>query len=865
MPLTPAELFARAVFNAALLLYPTAYREEYGREMTLVFVDRLRETSGVRWAWTAMAAIVSVVVNAPGQHFQMLGQDLRLAVRLLHREKWFSIAAIGTLALGIGLSSAVFSVAKLLLIDPLPYRDADRAAMVWVTNPRQGFDRDFTSYPRLLEWRARSRSMDTFAAFTFRQTVLTGLGDPEQLRVVRATPEFFRVVQIEPVLGRLFAETDEQSAVVVLSHGFWQRKFGGQETAVGQTIRLDGVAYTVIGILPQSFQFPERGVDAWVTLQPNQDDRRSGAFWLRTIARLKPGASLAQAQDEMSAIAARLAVERPEDQDLGVALVSLSDELAQPFRPAVLMLSGAVLGVLLIACVNVAGMLVARGASRRREVAVRTALGASRHRVARQLLTEAAVLFIAGGVLGVAMGSLALRWLLHKAPSTLAWLRDVSLDWPMLAFALAMAALTGLLFGALPSWRAAGADVVEVIGSGVKGVSGSGLSQRFRRTLVIVEVAIATLVVSATSLMVTSLIHAQRVDLGFEAQGVLTARLQLPPGKYQDPSARKAFWDRLLDRVRALPGVSDVGAGSSVLLSRLPNSTAFSIEGRAETIRRPLTFDAVSPDFFRVLQIPLLRGRIFSAADGADSPPVAIVNETTARTYWPTSDPIGKRFKLANPGDDVPWLTVVGVVADTRRAGVEYPVFTESYEPYAQMPRSMTLLIRTAGDPSAIAAPVRAAVREIDPDQPVGMLAPLETLIDDQIAARRFNTWLLTAFGVAAVVLTAIGLYSLLAYLVTVRRHEIAVRLSIGATPGGIFTMVLRHASVVLAIGAGLGLAGALVAGSVFRGLLFGVTPWDPWSQAMTIAVLLLVAVTAAWIPARRAVSVDPATVLRSE
>jgi putative ABC transport system permease protein len=606
-------------------------------------------------------------------------------------------------------------------------------------------------------------------------------------------------------------------------------------------------------------------VDAWVPLQPSQEERASGVFWLRTVARLEPGVSLAQAQEEMSAIAARLGAERLEDRDLGVALVGLREEIARPFKPALVVLTAAVLGVLLIACVNVAGMLTARGAARRREVAIRTALGGSRRRVVRHLLTESVVLFLLGGLLGVAVGSLALRLLLQVAPATLSWLRDLSLDGTMLTFAIGMAALTGLLFGALPSWKAAGADFVVLVSNGIKGAGRGRLTQGFRRTLVIAEIAVATLVVSSTNLMIASLIHAQRVDLGFEPRGLLTAQLQLPPNKYREWTARQAFWDSLIERVRALPGVEGVAAGSSVLLSRLPSSTSFTIEGRPDAIQQPLTVDVVSPDFFRVLRIPLLRGRYFSAADGADGPRAAIINEATARTHWPDVDPIGKRFKLGDPEGDAPWLTVVGVVANTRRAGIEHPVFTESYQPYARDPGSMTLLVRTSGDPTAMAAAFRAAVRELDPDQPLGLVAPLEALIDDQIAGRRFNTWLLTAFGIAALVLTAIGLYGLLAYLVAARRHEIALRLSLGATSRQVLTLVVGNMSVVVGIGMSLGLAGAFMTATGLRGLLFGVTPRDPLPQALTIALLFIVALAASSIPARRAMGVDPTAVLRSE
>jgi putative ABC transport system permease protein len=864
MPGTRVERWARALFGAALHLYPASYRDEYGREMTLVLIDRLRgERTAAARIVGVLGALASVLTDAPRQHAVVLARDLRLALRLIRRERWFATVAIGTVAIGIALSTAVFSVGKSLLVDALPYREAERAAMVWVTNPRQGIAQDVTSYPRLLAWRAHSQLIEAFAAYTFRRAVLTGRGDPEQLLVVRATPEFFHVVSTEPVVGRLFDATEEHAAVVVLSHGVWQRKFGGQRSVVGQTLRLDSVPHTIIGVLPQSFQFPERDLDTWVPLQPSPEERSSGAFWLETVARLKPGVTLVQAQQEMAAIAARLGAERPDDRELGVALVGLRDEIASPFRAALIMLTAAVVGVLVIACVNVAGMLTARGAARRREVAIRTALGASRRRVVRQLLTEAVMLFVLGGALGVILGSVLLWSLASIAPPALSWLREVSLDGAMLAIALGMAALTGALFGVLPSWKAAGADVVEVVASGVKGAGRGGLSQRFRWALVISQIAIATIVVSAASLSLTSLVHAQRVDLGFEPGHVLTARVELPRTKYPEPAARQEFFDRLLERVRALPGVTGAAAGSLVL--GRSSSSSFTIEGRPEVIQQPLTFDIITPDFFQVLQVPLLRGRFFSDGDRADTQPVAIINETAAKTHWPTEDALGKRFKFGRPDDDARWRTVVGIVADTRRAGVDKPVRTESYQPYTQDPRSMTVAIRTAGEPAAIAPALRAVVRDLDPDQPLARVATLDELIDNQTAARRFNTWLLGAFGAAAIALTAIGLYSLLAYLVALRRHEMAVRLAIGGTPGHVLGLIVRHLSWVVGIGVSLGVAGALVAAQSMRTLLFGIEPWDPLSQTLTIALLGAVAVGAAWIPARRAMRVDPARVLRME
>ena len=855
----------RRVFQILLHLYPASYRDEYGKEMTLVLIDRFRaERHGAGRVVVCLGAMAAVLADAPKQHAIMMAQDLRLALRLLRRERWFAVVAIGTVGIGIALSTAVFTVGKSLLINALPYRDADRAVMVWVSNPRQGYDRDLTSYPRLSAWRERSQLVERFAAYTYRSAILTGIGDAEQLSIVRATPEFFHVVQTEPIAGRLFAASEEDAAVVVLSHGLWQRKFGGERNIVGQTLRLDSIPYTVIGVLPEPFQFPVRDMDAWVPLRPTPDERQTGAFWLEAVARLRPRVSIGQAQQEMSAIAARLGDERPEDRELGVTLVDLREEIAGPFRPAVLMLTAAVLGVLAIACVNVAGMLTARGAARRREVAIRTALGASRRRIVRQLLTEAIVLFVLGGVLGVTLGSVLLQLLVGLAPPTLSWLRDVSLDGQMLAAALGTAALTGVLFGLIPSWKSAGPHVVGVVASGVKGAGRGDLSQRFRWTLVVSQIAIATFVVSGATLSLASLRHAQRVELGFEPDHVLTARVTLPRARYPDAAARRLFFDRLLERARALPGVTGAAAASSVL--GRSSSSGFSIEGRPEPIRQPLTFDIITPDFFRVLQVPLQRGRLFSERDGADGQNVAIINETTARTHWPNENALGKRFKFGDPNDDVPWSTVVGIVADTRRAGVDRPVSTESYHPHAaQDPRSMTVVIRTAGDPGAIVPSLRALVRELDPDQPLARVAPLTTLTASQTAARRFGTWLIGAFGFAAIALAAIGLYSLLAYLVALRRREMALRLAVGGSPQHVLGLIVRHVSLVVGVGISVGLAGALMTARAMRGLLFGIEPWDPVSQAATIGALGLVAVVAAWIPARRAMRVDPASVLRTE
>jgi putative ABC transport system permease protein len=862
------------LFRLALHLYPAQFRDEYRHELLLVFVDRLRaERGGSRRLVTSLAALGGILAHAPVEHARLLGHDLAYAKRLLWRDAWFTAVSVTTIAVGIGATCAVFSVSKSLLIDALPYRQPDRLVMIWVSNPRQGFDRDFTSLPRLLDWRAGSRFIESFAAFAPWRFELTRTGDPESLRGARVTGNLFDVLRAQPHLGRLLRPADDASPMAVISHDLWQRRFGRDPGVLGRTLILDGLGHTIVGVLPPAFGFPDQNLDVWIPLQPGPSERGlRSTFWLRTVARLNPGVTVKQAQTEMRALASRLARTRTEDRDLGVTVVGLQHDLTAALRPTLLMLTAAVLGVLLIACANVAALLTGRGVARRREIAIRTALGAGRWRVVRQLMTEAVVLFTAGGAGGLLVGSLGLRWLVLSAPPHLLQLQHVSLDAGMVLFTLSLSLVTGLAFGLVPAWATTRPDVTEALAGGDKGSTRGALSQRFRAALVVGQVAIATFVLSVSALLVGSLVRLQQVDLGFEPRGVLAIGLDLPKQRYRQPGARARFFEQLVARVGALPGVESAGAGSSVLLGSFPNSGNFTIEGR-DTNLPLLTDDAVTPGFFHALRVPLVRGRPLTAADCDACAPVALINETAARRYWGGSDPIGTRFKFGGRDSADSWTTVVGIVADTRRAGWDREPFAESYRPHAQAAAlrrpqaggSMSLIVRTEGEPAGMVRAIKAVVGSLDPSLPLVDAARLDNLIAGRTAGPRFNAWVLSFFSTVAVVLTTVGLYGLLAYLVILRRRELAVRLALGASMRRIVSLVMLQGLRISAVGVVIGIGSASLASQSVRHLLVGVSASDPSNYLLVVGVVAAATLVAALVPARRAVRVDPMAALRPE
>jgi putative ABC transport system permease protein len=860
------------IYRLLLRLYPAPFREDYEREILLVFRSQLLSEKHIagRLAFMAVAA-AGIFLNAPKEHLSMLMTDLKYALRTFRRNPWFTFVALATLAWGIGVNSALFSVVKPVLLDSLPYRRPEQLVRVWVRNPTQGFDHDVTSWPRFQDWKARSKGIHDFAGFTSAKLILTGVDKPLQMQGAMVTANFLGLCGVTPVLGRDFEYGDDQLGrprKVILGHGLWLRRFGADPAIIGRQLTLSGESYTVAGVLPESFRLPERDLDFWIPLtvdRHGQQDR--GSFWLNVIGRLKDGVPLSRAQAEMDSIASALATEFLVDKHLGVTLVGLQDDLTGPIRSSLLILTGAVAFLLLICCANIAGMLSARAADRGRELAIRTALGAGRRRMVRQLLTEALLLFCIGGALGIGVAYAGVILLLRLAPADVPQLQDTHLDLAVVAFSLAVSAASGLLFGLWPAVQASRFDVSAGLKQGGRGLTSRTDGRRFRSSLTIGEIALSMILLTGGWLLVRSLQRIEDAPLGFDTQRVAMARIQLPRTKYPAGKTIVAFYQGVLDGLKNSPGIESATAISTFFLGRLPDAGIIYIEGRQQRVYTPLTTDSVTPEFFSAMKIPLLKGRFFDQHDRAGAPLVAIVNETTARRYWPNEDPIGKRFTFdERTSAEAQWSTIVGVVADTRRAGVEQPVFTESYSPLAQVPsRSMFILMRAARGTIDARTALETAIRQQDRQQPLAKFTSLDTALGDRVATRRFTTFLLTLFAAAALAIAGVGVYGLISYLVSQRRQEFGVRVALGAQPLDLLRMVLGRVMVLAAAGLGLGLIGALILTKGLQSFLFEVTRFDTGSYLAAGVVLALACLVAAAAPAIRATKADPLTALRAE
>ena len=802
--------------------------------------------------------------------------DVQYTLRSLARQPLFYTVVILTLALGVGANAAIFTVVNAVLLRPLPYPDPDRLMMVWTYNPRQGFDKDVGTYPNFEDWRRGNQSFERMSGYFAASLTLTGSGDPAQLHGARVTPEFFETMRVAPSLGRAFTPENGRAGsdrVVILGHGLWTRRFGADAGIVGRQITLNGMSHEAVGVMPASFAHPS-DAEFWVPLAPVGQFESlftsRGSFWLTVVGRLKPGVSTASAQSEMDSIAARLEKEYPSNAGLGVRLVPLHEELVGDVKRPLWILLGAVCFVLLIACANVANLLLTRAASRTRELAIRTALGAGRRRLTRQLLTESVVLGVLGGIAGLGLAAWATDVLRSLAPAELPRLADVAVDARVLLYTAAASLLTSVLFGIVSAFHATRREVGATLKEGGRtGTDRRG--GRLRTMLAIGELAIALVLLVSASLLMRSFLALSREDPGFATDGVLTLRLQLPAAKYDQPARIAGFHEQLIERLAALPGAESAAAGSTLLLSRLPNSASINIEGRpplpgnAQNI--PVPYDSVSPEFFTTLQIPLRRGRFFSRADGSDAQEVAIVNEAFVRRFYPTEDPLGRRVTFNTPGQpDTRWQTIVGVVADTKRGGFGREPWAEIYFPMRQAPdRRVYAFVRTSGDPMALAAAAQAAVWSIDRDQAIAGVRTARDLLAQQEANRWFTTLLLGLFAAVALVLAVIGIYGVIAYGTAQRTQEIGIRLALGADRGSVLRLVLAGGLRIATAGLTLGVVGAFALTNVLSGLLYNVGARDPVTFIAVPGILLVVALAASWIPARRAMKVDPLIALRSE
>ncbi|HXW08415.1 MAG TPA: ABC transporter permease [Vicinamibacterales bacterium] len=800
-----------------------------------------------------------------------MSQDLRYALRLLVHSPGFFLVAILTLALGIGANTAIFSVVHALLLRPLPYPEADRLVMVWQDLSEGGGRSDEWATPgNYFDWR---NARDLFAGVTAVQgwqPTLTGLGSPEPLTGEQVTSDYFDVLRIQPAIGRGFRSDDmvpKAPRVAVLSHALWQRRFGGNPAVLGTTVMLGGEPHEIVGVMAAGFRPAVIAVsELWRPRQLDAANPARGAVILRVVARLQDGLPYGQAQSAATLLARQLEQAHPDfNAGIGIRVVPLQDQVVGGYRLALLVLLGAVAFVLLIACVNIANLLLARASARNREMAVRLALGASRPRVIRQLLTESVLLAAVGGAVGLLVGAWGIAGLTAIAPAGAPRVNEIGLDWTVLAFSAALTLITGIAFGLIPAVQASRPRAVSSLRDGTRSDAGAS-GRRARRTLIVVEVGLALVLLVGSGLLMRTLVRLQGVELGFEPAGVLVGAVLPPQVKYPTGAARIAFYDRVLERVSALPGVEKAAISSVVPLGGGDNDMDVHVEGRPVP-RTPVEatttwYRLVSAGYFDAMGIGLRSGRGIAPREAE---PVVVVGETAARRYWPGEDPLGRRVRFGT-SPDAPWFTVVGVADDVRMAGAREGTRVEMYLPYWHFPEAGTnVVLKTGGDPIRLAEAVRQAVREIDPDMPVSGITPMDALVARSIAQSRFIALLSAAFAGLALSLSAIGIYGVTSYTVALRTGEIGVRMALGADRGDVFRLVVGEGLKLAALGSLIGLGAALALSRSMATLLFGIAPYDPVTFAATTAVLLAVALLAGALPAGRATRVDPAVALRAE
>jgi predicted permease len=807
----------------------------------------------------------------------MSSSHLRLALRSLGRRPGFTAVVLATLALGIGANAAIFSVVNGILLRPLPFRDPQRVMHVTLADPYGQL-----SEGELMDLRRDARSFETLASFTYRDVNVTGGPEPDRVEVARVSDGFFRALGAAPAMGRAFTPDEEKpggAPAIVVSHTFWQRYLGGVPNVVGHTLRINDRPVPIIGVMPARFDYPEPQVAGWVPLRLNPDSLGGrNNHYMEGIARLAPNASVASARAELATILPRWRRQFPETYFPGKPLAAdvkpITDSIVGEARPFLLALMGAVAFVLLIACVNVASLLLTRGESRRRELAIRSALGASGGRLARQVLTEGTLLALTGGALGLLAAWGATRGLLALAPSSIPRLDEVRIDPAVLAFTLGASLATGLFAALVPAVRAAREAPADPLRESGKGVVAAAGTRRARTVLVVAEVALAVVTLAGAGLMLRSLWKIQSTDLGFSPDGVLTARVSPPVAKYDDDAAAQ-LWRTLAERVAAIPGVRVVGAAGNLPVANEDDSRwSILVDGRvvASVSETPSAKPVqVTPDLFRALRIPLVRGRGITPNDREDAPAVVVVNETMARQLWPGRDPLGHTIRVM--GDTTAaWATVVGVVRDVRSGGFQKEVPPTFYVAHAQgkrvayyTPRAMTLVVRATGDPAAIAPAVRATVHALAPDTPVKDVRTMTQIVAASVAGRRFTTSLLGVFAGVALALAGIGIYGVIAYLVSQRTYEIGLRMALGAQRAEVLRLVLRQGLGLTAAGLAVGVAGAAVLTRLVRSLLVDVSALDPATFAAVAVGLLGVGLAASAVPARRAMGVSPTEALRSE
>ena len=817
----------------------------------------------------------------------ILRNDLRYALRSLRQRPGFTALTTLTLALGIGTTSAIFSVVSGVLLQPLPY---DRPDDVMMMHTRiEGNPRSELSLPEYWDLRERARSFTRVAAFSNGSLTLTGSGTPERLEAGFVTADAFPLLGVSPARGRTFAAEEDlpgRPAVVLLSDGLWRRRFGADPEIVGRSLILDDAPTTVLGVMPPGFQLPTHyagpGMELWTLLQlePAVDRSERGWHWLTAMGRLRPGVDARGAGREIAAIMAGMLRRYPNeyDADFAGSASPAAEEMVSDIRPVILVLMGAVGLLLLIACANVASLLLARAEARQREIALRAALGARAGRIVRQLLTEGAALATAGGVLGLLLAMWGIRALVAAAPPTLPRLEAIGIDGWVLGFTAAITLCTSILFGLAPALQAARPDLSVALTEGGRGGSAGLGRQRFRRGLVVSQIALALVLVVAAALLMQSFARMRGVDPGFVPERLLTARIELSPVRYESNQRIRAFYQRLVRRLEAIPGVRSAAAVKALPMTQLElGDWSFLREGRHSLPPKPSEWSlgywqTMSPEYFETMRIPLLQGRGIEETDRIGAPGVAVINRTLARQVWPGGDALGQRILLGGGATDSVWRTVVGIVGDVRHRGLDADPRPEIYLPHAQFPagtgtalRTLRLVLRTETDPARLTGTLRAAVAELDPDIPLADVQTMEEALGAWATERRLTMLLVGGFALLALTLGAVGVYGVMAHLVVQRTREIGIRIALGALPREILGLVLSQGAWLAGLGIVGGLIVALAATRLLAGLLFGVGPTDPATFMATTAALGIVAVVASLLPALRATRTDPITALRSE
>jgi putative ABC transport system permease protein len=798
-------------------------------------------------------------------------RDVTYSLRVLLKNYAFTIVVVLTLALGIGANTAIFSFANGILLRPLPYPQSDRLAVLDETALKRGIDSMSVSYPNYLDWREQNKVFEDIGIyFQTSRFALSGAGEPVEVRGSYISHGLFEILRTSPQLGRTFTANEdrpEEEWVVILGHNLWQRNFGGDPNIVGRQIMLNSHARTVVGVMPPGFRFPDVA-ELWAPLALTPKTFTRTDHGLSSIARLKDGVSFQEAQAEMNNIAARIEQQNPvTNEGLGVKVMSLHDTLTGDYRQALLILLGVVGCVLLVACVNVANLMLARASARQKEFALRAALGASRWRIMRQLLVESLVLSLIGGVVGFVLSIWALRLLLTAIPGELPFWMNFGIDLRVLGFTAAITLLTGLLFGAAPALQTSRVDLNDTLKEGGRG--SSGVRSRVRSLLVVAEIALSLVVLVGAGLMIQSFLRLKHVNIGLNAHNVLTASVSLPRAKYKEEDQRATFYKQLLERVRNLPGVEAASATATLPLGGGGWGRSLTVEGfpvlsvgQAPMIQHTV----VTPGYFRTMGIPLLAGRDFNDADAKDSPNVTIIDERLAREYWPNESPIGKRVRFGPPEDNEPWHTIVGVVGSVRHQRIQEDTRKSVYLPHQKIPvGGLALVVRTTSSPRELTGAIRREVGQLDPDLPVSEVATMEEVVAESIWQPRLYATLFAAFAGGALLLALIGIYGVMAFLVQTRTHEIGVRMALGASTRDVFKLIVGRGMKLTAVGVLIGVGGAIALTRLMHSLLFNTSTTDPVTFILISLLLSVAAFLACYLPARRAAKVDPLIALRYE